>query len=82
MCARENENGALNFGILVQIWAVCPNLKIQSNKICNLYFFKNSLVRIALIAVELFQENNNFGEFWGHDWSLTEHVEAPERRWG
>ena len=33
-----------------------------------------------MILVELFQENNKFGDFWGHDWSLTEYVEAPESR--
>ena len=37
MSAREKENGGFNFLRLAQIWAVGPNLKIQSNIIFNLY---------------------------------------------
>ena len=40
-----------------------------------------SLVRIALIVVELFQEKTNLGEFWSRDWSFTENMEAPENIW-
>ena len=40
-----------------------------------------SIVSIALIVVELFQGKTNFGKFWGRDWILTEHMEAPESRW-
>ena len=42
---------------------------------------KYSLVKIALIVVELFQKRTNFGEFWGCDWSLTQYAEAPDSRW-
>ena len=34
-----------------------------------------------MIVVELFQGRINFGEFWGSDWSLNEHVKSPESRW-
>ena len=26
------------------------------------------------------RETTNFGEFWGHDWSLTQYMEEPESR--
>ena len=53
-----------NFGVLAQIWAVGPNLKIQSNSIFNVGK-DDSLVRIALIVVDLFQENRQFRRFLG-----------------
>ena len=34
-----------------------------------------------MIVVELFWETTNFGEFWGHDCSLTQYMEVPERIW-
>ena len=49
--------GVSNFGVLAHIWDVGPNLKIQSNSIFNLDLEHYSLVRIALVVVELFQKN-------------------------
>ena len=33
--AKLRENGLSDFGVLAQIWAVGPNLTIQSNRIFN-----------------------------------------------
>ena len=57
---KKRKMGASNFGVMAQIWAVVPNWKIQSNSNFNVDKKKYSLVRISLIVVELFQENNQF----------------------
>ena len=59
MCAREKENGDFKF------WQFGPNLKIKSNSILNVDKEKYSLGRVALIVVELFQENNQLWRVLG-----------------
>ena len=57
--------GVSNFGVSAQIWALGPNLKIQSNRIFKIDKKTYSLVRTDLIVVELFQGNSQFWRVWG-----------------
>ena len=57
--------GLSNFGVLAQIRAVGPKLNILCNRIFNVDNKNYSLVRISLIIVELFHENNQILESFG-----------------
>ena len=59
-CTIRGKWGFQIFGVLTQIWAAGPNSRVLCNRILNVDNKKYSLLMIALIVVELFQENNQF----------------------
>ena len=62
------------FGLKAQIW--------KYKLIAFLIHIKKSIHLLGLIWYlwSYSRKTNNLGEFWGCDWSLTEHMEAPESR--